>query len=299
VTTLTAPARAAVSLKRRRVRVGDVLFKLALQACIGTAFCFLGVLIGYAVYKGWPRLDLNLVTQMPTGRTSRIDTAGVQSAIVGTLWVIGITALLCLPTGVMAAIYLEEYADTTRWYNRLLELNIQNLAGVPSIVYGILGLGIIARGFDLGFTVLTAAITLSLLVLPVVIIASREAMRAVPGSIRQGSYALGATRWQTTRRQVLPAAIPGIATGSILALSRAIGEAAPLLLLGGLAFIRFNPEGPLDGYTVLPIQIFGLVTRPQEEFQQIGAAAIVLLLGLLLVMNSVAVIIRNRFTRRA
>jgi phosphate transport system permease protein len=286
------------SLTQRRIRPGEILFKLALQVCLFIAFAFLVALIAFAVYKGWDRLDARLWQGMPTGRASRADTAGVQSAITGTLWVIALTALICLPTGFASAIYLEEYADNTRWYNRLLELNIQNLAGVPSIVFGILGLGLIARVIGLGFTVITAAIVLSLLVLPTVIIASREAMRAVPQSIRQASYALGATKWQTTSRQVLPAAIPGMATGSILALSRALGEAAPLILLGAVTFIRFNPDSLLSTYTTLPIQIYNLIKEPQAEFQELAAAAIVLLLVILLLMNSAAIVIRNKFQKR-
>jgi phosphate transport system permease protein len=214
------------------------------------------------------------------------------------LWVILTTAVICLPTGILAAIYLEEYADNTRWYNRLLELNIQNLAGVPSIIFGLLGLGIIARQFGLGFSVITAAIVLALLVLPIVIIATREAIRAVPQSIRQGSYALGATKWQTVSRQVLPAAIPGIATGSILAISRAIGEAAPLIMLGAVTFVIKNPDGLLSSYTTLPIQIFSLLSEAQAGFQELGAAAIVLLLGIVLVLNSIAIVVRNRFQKR-
>lgn len=288
----------ARALTTRRLRVGDLIFKLALQLSLLIGFAFLVALISYAVYHGWSRLDARLWMNMPSGVRSRADISGVQSALMGTLWVITLTALICLPTGIMSALYLEEYADNNRWYNRLLELNIQNLAGVPSIVFGILGLGIIARTFGLGFGVITGAIVLSLLVLPVVIIASREALRAVPGSIREGSYALGATKWQTTWRQVLPAAAPGMATGSILALSRAIGEAAPLILLGAVSFIRFNPDGIDAQYTTLPIQIFNLIKSPHAEFQEIGWAAIVLLLGILLLMNSIAIIIRNKFTKR-
>lgn len=285
-------------LTRKRFRPGEVAFRLALQLCLLVGFGFLVFLIGYAVHRGWDRLDPRLWQNMPSGIRSRADVAGVQSALTGTLWVIALTALICLPTGILAAIHLEEYANPNRWYNRLLELNIQNLAGVPSIVFGILGLGIVARALGLGFTVITAAIVLSLLVLPVVIIASREAIRAVPQSIRHGSYALGATRWQTTWRQVLPAAVPGIATGSILALSRAIGEAAPLLLLGAVSFIKFNPDGIDSAYAVLPIQIYNLIRSPHPEFQEIGWAAIVLLLGVLLLLNSVAIVIRNRFGKR-
>jgi phosphate transport system permease protein len=227
-----------------------------------------------------------------------VDESGLQSAITGTLWLIVLTALISLPTGILSAVYLEEYADNNKWYNRLLELNIQNLAGVPSIVFGILGLGIIARAFGLGFSVITGAIVMALLVLPVVIMSSREAIRAVPQSIRQGSYALGASKWQTTYRQVLPAAIPGMATGAILAISRAIGEAAPLLLLGAFSFIKFNPDGIDSSYTVLPIQIYNLIRSSQVEFQTIGWAAIVLLLAILLLLNSAAIIIRNKFSKR-
>ncbi|MBA3799551.1 MAG: phosphate ABC transporter permease PstA, partial [Geodermatophilaceae bacterium] len=226
------------------------------------------------------------------------EAAGARSAIFGTLWVIAATALYCLPVGVMTAIYLEEYANPNRWYNRLLELNIQNLAAVPSIVYGILGLGIIARGLGFGFTVLTASLTLALLVLPIVIISAREATRAVPNSIRDGSYALGATKWQTIRRQVLPSAIPGMATGAILALSRAIGEAAPLLLLGGLTFITFTPTGLQSPFTVMPIQIFNWTSQSREEFEVLASALIVVVLVILLVMNSAAIVLRNKFQRR-
>lgn len=291
-------ARVHAALTSRRNRPAEVLFKLALQFCLLVAFAFLIALITFALYKGWHRLDARLWENMPTGRASRAAQAGVQSAITGTLWVIGLTALICLPVGIASAIYLEEYADNTRWYNRLLELNIQNLAGVPSIVFGILGLGLIARVIGLGFTVITAAIVLSLLVLPTVIIASREALRAVPQSIRHASYALGATRWQTIWRQVLPAGVPGMATGAILALSRALGEAAPLILLGAVTFIRFNPDSLLSSYTTLPIQIYNLIKEPQAEFQELAAAAIVLLLVILLLMNSAAIGIRNRFQKR-
>lgn len=284
----------AAALKQRRLRLGDTVFRLVLQLCLFIAFAFLASLLTYVVIKGWNRLDLRLVTNMPSGLASRTDESGLQSAVTGTLWIIGLTALMTLPTGIMAAIYLEEYADNTRWYNRFLELNIQNLAGVPSIVFGILGLGIVARVLGLGFTIITAAIVLSLLVLPVVIIATREALRAVPPSIRLGSYALGATKWQTTWKQVLPAATAGTATGAILALSRAIGEAAPLILLGAVTFVRFNPDGLLSQYTVLPIAIFNLIRKPQADLQELASAGIVLLLAILLVMNSVAIVIRNR-----
>lgn len=282
------------SKPRRPLR--EELFRLALVASLLVGLLFLAALLIYIVVTGWVRLDARLWQAMPS--IVNPESAGAQSAITGTIWVIGFTALFCVPTGVMAALYLEEYANRHRWYNRLIELNIQNLAAVPSIVYGILGLGVIARGFGFGLTVLSAALTLSLLVLPVVIISSREAVRAVPDSIREGSYALGATKWQTIWRQVLPQAVPGMATGTILALSRAIGEAAPVLLLGALAFVTFNPTGVFSGFTVLPIQIFNWVAQPQQEFHTLASATIVILLVILLMMNSIAVLVRNRYQKR-
>jgi phosphate transport system permease protein len=287
-----------VSLKRTKIRYGDVIFKWTLRLCVFIALGFLVWLVGYMLYRGWGRLDSRLWESMPTGRVSRVGQAGVQSAITGTLWIMGVTAALCLPIGIFSAIYLEEYADNKRWYNRLLELNVQNLAGIPSIIFGILGLGLIVRGLGLGFTVRAAGIVLALLVLPIVIISTREAIRAVPQSIRQASYALGATKWQTVSRQVLPAAVPGIATGTILALSRAIGEAAPLIMMGAVTFVTFNPTGLGSTYTALPIHIYGLLTKPQAEFQELAAAAIVLLLAIVLLMNSVAIFVRNRFQKR-
>jgi phosphate transport system permease protein len=295
--TLTPPAPATTEhLKGSGRPLREHVFRLLLLASLGIAILFLATLLTYVVYRGWPRLDARLWQNFPSVR--RPERAGAQSAILGTIWVISFTALFCLPTGILAAIYLEEYADPNRWYNRLIELNIQNLAAVPSIVYGILGLGVIARGFGLGSTVLTASLTLSLLVLPIVIIASREAIRAVPNSIRLGSLALGATQWQTVRRQVLPAAIPGIATGSILALSRAIGEAAPLILLGAVTYVAFNPEGLHSAYTVLPIQIYNWISQSRPEFATLASAAIVVLLVILLAMNSLAIFLRNRYQKR-
>ena len=206
--------------------------------------------------------------------------------------------LFVVPVGVGAAIHLEEYADKTRWWNKLIEVNIQNLAAVPSIIYGILGLAFIVRGpLDLGFILVAGSLTLALLVLPIVIIAAREALRAVPDSIRQGSLALGATRWQTTRRQVLPAAIPGIATGVILAISRALGEAAPLLLVGATVFITFDPT-PFSGYSAMPVQIFNYAVAPQEELRALAAAGIIVMLIVLLAMNSFAIWLRNRYEQR-
>jgi phosphate transport system permease protein len=279
-----------------RDRIQGRVFQFALFFSLAIGIVSLITLLIQVFTKGSSRIDPDLVNHFPS---SNPDVAGVQSAMFGTLWVIGVVAITCIPIGVGAAIYLEEYANQERWYNRMIELNIQNLAAVPSIVYGILGLAFLVRGFaDLGQVVLAGGLTLSLLVLPIVIISAREAIRAVPSSIRQGSMALGATQWQTIRRQVLPAAIPGIATGTILALSRAIGEAAPLILLGGLTFITFNPEGLDSQFTVLPIQIFNWISRPQEEFKVLAAAAIVLLLLILIAMNALAIYLRNRYQRK-
>ena len=209
----------------------------------------------------------------------------------------GLLILMAVPIGVGTAVYLEEYADRERWYNRALEVNIQNLAAVPSIVYGILGLGFLVRGLGLGRVLLAGAMILTLLVLPIIIVSGREAIRAVPDSIRQGAYALGATKWQVVSRQVLPAAIPGIATGSILALARAIGETAPLLLVGALTYVAVNPT-PLGSFTVLPVQIYQWIARPQDEFRELAAAGIIVLLAILLTMNAFAIWLRNRYQRR-
>jgi len=275
--------------------VKETGFTAAMVASVALGLVTLVVLITQVVVEGSPRLNSDLLGHFPSSLPAR---AGAQSAIWGTIWVISLVAVMTIPVGVAAAVYLEEYAKKDRWYNRLIEVNIQNLAAVPSIVYGILGLAFLVRGAaDLGQTVLAAALTLSLLVLPVVVIASREAIRAVPGSIRLGSLALGATQWQTIRRNILPASVPGIATGTILALSRAIGEAAPLLLLGALTFITFNPDGLDSAFTVLPIQIFNWISRPQDEFRVLAAAAIVVLLAILLAMNSLAIWLRNRYQR--
>ena len=280
----------------RTLRFREAAFRVALWISVAIGIVALITLIVKVLIDGWPRLGLDVITHFPSSLPSK---AGAQSAIWGSIWLIGIVAVTTLPLGVGAALYLEEYADKDRWYNRAIEINIQNLAAVPSIVYGILGLAFLVRGpINLGFVVLAGGLTLSLLVLPIVIISSREAIRAVPPSIREGSLALGATRLQTIRRQVLPAAIPGIATGSILALSRAIGEAAPLILLGGLTFVSFNPDGLDSQFTALPIQIFNWISRPQEEFHVLAAAAIVVLLALLLMMNATAIWLRNRYQRK-
>jgi phosphate transport system permease protein len=270
-------------------------FRALLLFSITVGFVALGALLVDVLKKGIPWLSWNLLTGVP----SVIDpaTAGARPAILATLYLMVLVFLLAVPIGVGTAIYLEEYANRERWYNRLLELNIQNLAAVPSIVYGILGLAFLVRGLGLGRVLLAGAMILTLLVLPTVIIAGREAIRAVPDSIRQGGYALGATKWQVVWRQVLPAAIPGIATGSILALSRAIGETAPLLLIGALTYITFDPT-VLGEFTALPIQIYQWIALPRTEFRLLAAAGIIVLLFILLTMNSFAIWIRNRYERR-
>ncbi len=290
-----APEPLAI-LEPNRRSIWDRSFKSLLVVGLSIGILVLALLLVFILSQGWARLTPTLWQNMPSIQFPEL--AGAQSAITGTIWVIVTTALISLPIGIGAAIYLEEYGNSSRKFYRLVEINIQNLAAVPSIVYGILGLSVIARAFALGQTVITAALTLSLLVLPVIIISTREALRAVPPSIRAGSLALGATKWQTIWYQILPAAIPGTATGSILALSRAIGEAAPLLLLGAVTFITFNPNGLDSSYTVMPIQIYNWISQSREEFHTLAAALCVVLLVILLIMNGIAIFLRNRYQRR-
>lgn len=307
MSTLITPAGAPVvreraapaHLKSERLpgkSLRDNLFRAAMFISVSLALLTLVALILDTVVTGAPRLNLDLLNNMPSARPAR---AGLQSAIWGSLWVVGYTALISLPLGVGTAVYLEEFAPKDKWYIRLIELNIQNLAGVPSVVFGILGLAFIARGpLSWGFTVGTGVMVLVILVLPTVIIASREAIRAVPPSLRDASLALGATKWQTVWRQVLPSSIPGIATGSILSVSRAVGESAPLLLLGALTFVTFNPDGLDSGYTVLPLLIFKYTSDAKAEFHVVAAAGIVVLLVMLLALNLTAILVRNRFQKR-
>jgi phosphate transport system permease protein len=255
------------------------------------------VLLYDVARDGIDRLSWDFLTRFPSKVIP--ESSGIQSALVGTLYLMIITTVLVVPLGVATAVYLEEFADRDRWYNRLIEVNIQNLAAVPSVVYGILGLAFIVRGpLGMGRVLLAGGITLSLLVLPVVIIVAREAIRAVPPSIREGSLALGATQWQTIWKQVLPGAIAGIATGVILSLSRAIGETAPLLLVGAAASPRFNPSGLLEPFTALPIQIFVWTQDSDRSFVAAAAGAILVLMVILLLMNSVAIFLRNRYEQK-
>jgi phosphate transport system permease protein len=280
----------------RKDVVRNNIFAALLFFAIAIAMAGLAVLIVDNLIDGWPRLNMDLFTQ---GSSSLPATAGLRSALIGTLWIIGFTILFIVPIGVGAAVYLEEYANKESKFAQAVEINIQNLAAVPSIIYGLLGLAFIARDpLNLGFVVLTASLTLALLVLPVVIIVGREAIKAVPPSIREGSLALGATQWQTIRRQVLPAAIPGIATGIILAVSRAIGETAPLLPLGAATFLTFDPNGPMSGFSALPLQIYDWVKQPSDDFRTLAAAGIIVLILVLVLLNSVAIWLRNRYEQR-
>jgi phosphate ABC transporter permease subunit PstA len=254
------------------------------------------VLIIDTVIKGAGRFDSELLTNY----SSRInpETTGFRAGILGTAWLMVLTALLTVPLGIGAALYLEEFATSDRWWNRLIETNLQNLAAVPAIIYGLLAVAVMTvLGFSETGTVLGGSVALALLILPVIIITTREAVRAVPREIREGSLALGATVWQTTWRQTLPSAIPGIATGTILGLSRAIGEAAPLIIVGLAGAVRFDPTGIQSSITALPMQIYSLTSQSQEDFQTAASAAIIVLLVMVLALNGLAIFIRNKFQR--
>lgn len=273
-----------------------IAFLVVLWIALLISFSFLIVLLITTFIDGLDRLDLRLITNYPSADPQQ---AGLRPAILGSLWVIGTVALMTIPLGVAAAVHLEELANKHNRFNRFVELNVQNLAAVPSIVYGLLALAALtAFGVKDKNIVIGGAVALGMLVLPVIVISTREALRSVPLEIRQGSLALGATPLQTIWRQTLPSAVPGIATGSILALSRALGEAAPLLVLGALVYLRFDPNGLLSGYTTMPIQIFNWTSRPQEDFHVLASAGSILLLVILLAMNAIAIVIRNRYQRR-
>jgi phosphate transport system permease protein len=276
-----------------RQRVGRAFAPVALAATV-LGLVVLAVLLIDVFSKSLGWLDWQFLTSFPSRFPEK---AGILSALFGSLYLVALVAVIAFPIGVAAATYLEEYAPNN-WLTALIQTNIANLAGVPSIVYGLLGLGIFVRTFGLGRSILAGALTMSLLVLPTVIIAAREAIRAVPPSLRQASLALGVSRWQTTWNVVLPLAFPGILTGTILALSRAIGETAPLITIGALTYIAFLPRSVLDQFTVLPIQIFNWTSRPQEEFRFIAAAGIVVLLIVLLSANAFAILLRDKLQKR-
>jgi phosphate transport system permease protein len=275
----------------------DALFRAVLLLGLMIALLAMASIVAWTIVRGMPRVEMGLFTNNPS--TVDPSRSGFRTAILGSIMVISGVIVMIVPLGVGTAIYLEQYANPTRWFNRVIDLNIQNLAGVPSIVFGILGLGFIARGpLQLGFTPVTGMLTLSLLVLPTIILASREAIRAVPSSIQDGSMALGATRLQTIRHQVVPAARPGILTGLILSVARATGEAAPLLLIGAVTFVTFDPS-PFDpGFTTLPVMIYQYYTRPQEAFRVLAVAGAIVMLLIVLLMNSVAVYLRYRYEKK-
>jgi phosphate transport system permease protein len=286
---LTAAADPQLARRRAFGRV----FELVCLAAIWIGMLALLVLLVDVARRGLPTLSWDFITNFPSRFPQQ---AGIKAALVGSLWLIGLTALFALPTGVAAAVWLEEIGRRGR-LSQLIEINISNLAGVPSIIYGLLGLGLFVRALQLERSVLAGALTMSLLVLPIVIINTREALRAVPRSQREAAYALGATRSQVVWSVVLPVALPGIMTGVILALSRAIGETAPLITIGALTFIAFLPDSPLDPFTVLPIQIFNWVSRPQAGFHALAASGIIVLLAVLLSMNALAIYLRDRARR--
>ncbi len=259
------------------------------------AIVLLGMLLYSILAPGLPWLKWHLITNMP----SRIpERAGMNSAIWGSIWIVLGAAVMSFILGLGTAIYLEEYAEKNRWTS-LIQTNISNLAGVPSIVYGLLGLVVFVDWMQMGRSLLAGVLTMGLLILPVVVIASREAIRAVPPSLREAAYGVGATKWQTVRHHVLPSAFPGIMTGIILSMSRAIGETAPLLVVGGASQVLFRPSSPLDPFMVMPLQIYNWTGRPQEEFEHLAAAAIIVLMIVLLIMNSVAIGLRQHFSRKA
>ena len=279
----------------RARRIKGQLFAVVCGAATLVGVIALAVLLVDVVADGVGRLNVDFLTSFASRFPER---AGVKAALAGSIWILGLTALIAFPLSVAAAIYLEEYAPKS-WVTTAIQTNIANLAGVPSIVYGILGLALFVRALGLERSVISGALTLSLLIMPVIIIASQEAVRAVPSTIREAAYGLGATRWQVVSKQVLPMAMPGILTGTILALSRAVGETAPLIMVGAVGFLAFTPSGLTDSFTVLPLQIYYWVSRPQEEFRALAAAGIIVLLLLLLTMNAIAIVLRNRYQSRS
>ena len=284
-------------VRDRSTRLKELAFAASLLFMLGLALLTLVVLLLDVALEGAGSLSGEFFTETP----SQVDpsSSGIAPAIMGTLYLMAVCAAFIIPVGVASSIYLEEYANRDKWFPRFIEVNIQNLAAVPSIVYGVLGLAFLVRGpLSLGSVVMAGGLTLGLLVLPVVIVAGREAIRAVPPSIREGSMALGATKWQTIWKQVLPASIPGIATGVILALSRAIGETAPLIVVGAVAFATSASTGLFDQFSALPITIFGWTADPQEEFKTLAAAAILVLMVILLAMNAIAIWLRNRYEQK-
>ncbi|MFW5966937.1 MAG: phosphate ABC transporter permease PstA [Persicimonas sp.] len=280
--------------KRKKGVLAERLFEYVCLSAVVIPLIFLVILVADTAIDGVGRLDWDFMTSFASRNPKE---AGIYAAVVGSVLLVSITALVAVPVGVGAAIYLEEYAGKGKVAS-LIEINIANLAGVPSVIYGLLGLEIFVRVVDLGQSLLAGALTLALLVLPIVIMSAREALRTVPHDLREACYGLGSTRWQAIRQVVLPMALPGILTGTILSISRAIGETAPLLVVGALAYMTFLPDGLDSEFTVLPIQIFNWVSRPQDEFLITAAAGIVVLLAVMLLLNTVAILLRNKFQKR-
>jgi phosphate transport system permease protein len=280
------------SIQKNRLK--DQLFKFWGIACTLFGLVLLVIFIGDILIDGIQRIDWAFITDLPSRKAEK---SGIYTALMGSIWILILTAIIAFPIGVAAGVYLEEYSKKNR-LSALLEINISNLAGVPSIIYGLLGLEVFVRIMGLGASVLAGALTLSLLILPIIIVATREAVKAIPKSIRDASFALGASKWQTIWNQILPAAGGGILTGVILALSRAIGETAPLIVVGALAYVPFAPSNPMDEFSVLPIQIFNWISRPQHGFIENAAAAIIILLLITFVMNGIAVYFRNKWQKR-
>ena len=278
-----------------RRRIVGLVFKTLTMAATISGILILAYLLRNLAGDGLDKVSFDFITNFPSRFPEK---AGIKAALVGSAYLTALTAAFAVPIGVGAAIYLEEFAEDTG-LRKVIDLNIANLAGVPSIVYGMLGLAIFVRFLNLQRSIVSGALTMGILILPIIIVAAREALKAIPQSIRHAGYALGATKWQVVRAHILPAAFPGILTGIILSVSRAIGETAPLILIGALSYVAFVPESPMDSFTVLPIQIFNWASRPQEEFHQIAAAGIIVLLGFLLLTNGLAVFIRYRAQRRA
>ncbi|MQG39531.1 MAG: phosphate ABC transporter permease PstA [SAR202 cluster bacterium] len=278
----------------KRKTVGAVL-NIALIIALTIALIGLIVLLAEVLIKGLPWVSKNLIFNYPSRHPEQ---AGLLSALMGTVWVMACTAIISIPIGIGAAVYLEEYAPKN-WITKLIEVNISNLAGVPSIVYGLLGLALFVQVLALGRSVLAGALTMSLLILPIIILTSREAIKSIPITYREAAFALGATRWEVVSNIILPSAFPGILTGTILAMSRAIGESAPMIAISALVYLTFVPSGPMDRFTVLPIQIFNWVARPQEGFRGIAAGGIVILLAVLFLMNAIAVYLRIKYQRRS
>ena len=280
------------SIQKNRLK--DQLFKIWGIACTLFGLIILAFFIGNILIDGIQRIDWDFIINLPSRKPEK---SGIFTALMGSIWILVLTTFIAFPVGVAAGVYLEEYSKKNK-LSGLLEINISNLAGVPSIIYGLLGLEVFVRIMGLGASVLAGALTLSLLILPIVIVATREAIKAVPHSIRDASYALGASKWQTIWNQILPASGGGILTGVILALSRAVGETAPLIVVGALAYVPFAPSSPLDEFSVLPIQIFNWISRPQHGFVENAAAAIIILLLITFVMNGIAVYFRNRWQKK-